>query len=73
MKNLLIPASFALIALASPATAAETGFASLFNGRDLSGWKVPAGDNGHWKVINGFIDYDARSEAPGDKNLWSAK
>ena len=48
------------------------GFVSLFNGRDFSGWKLPAGDNGHWQVLDGVIDYDAQSEAPGDKNLWSA-
>ncbi len=48
------------------------GFTSLFNGKDLSGWKVPAGDNGHWKVLDGVIDYDARSEAPGQKHLWTA-
>lgn len=47
------------------------GFAALFNGRDLTGWKVPEGDNGHWKVIDGVIDYDAQSEAKGDKNLWT--
>ena len=33
----------------------------LFNGKDLSGWKIPAGDNGHWKVVDGVIDYDAES------------
>ena len=55
---------------ASPEEAPE-GFTSLFNGRDLSGWKVPVGDNGHWKVVDGVIDYDAQSEAKGDKNLWS--
>jgi hypothetical protein len=49
------------------------GFVSLFNGRDLSGWLVPEGDNGHWKVVDGVIDYDARSEAPKDKNLWSER
>jgi hypothetical protein len=49
------------------------GFVSLFNGRDLSGWKVPAGDNGHWKVEGGVIDYDARSEARQDKHLWTEK
>jgi hypothetical protein len=49
------------------------GFTSLFNGRDLAGWTVPAGDNGHWKVLNGAIDYDAQSEAKGSKNLISAK
>jgi len=49
------------------------GFVPLFNGKDLGGWKVPAGDNGHWKVVDGVIDYDARSEAPGDKMLWTAR
>ncbi len=49
------------------------GFVSLFNGKDLTGWKVPEGDNGHWKVEGGVIDYDARSEATGDKNLWTAR
>lgn len=52
---------------------APAGFVSLFNGRDLSGWKIPEGDNGHWKVIDGVIDYDARSEAPGRKDLWTEK
>ncbi|MBU2651431.1 MAG: DUF1080 domain-containing protein [Bacteroidetes bacterium] len=49
------------------------GFVSLFNGNDLTGWIIPEGDNGHWKVIDGVIDYDASSEAAGDKNLWSEK
>jgi len=47
------------------------GFTSLFNGQDLTGWKVPEGDNGHWKVVEGAIDYDALSEAKGDKSLWT--
>jgi hypothetical protein len=55
------------------AAAPSDGFVPLFNGRDFTGWKVPDGDNGHWKVINGVIDYDARSEASGDKNLWTQK
>lgn len=46
------------------------GFRALFNGKDFTGWKVPPGDNGHWKIIDGVIDYDAESEAPGDKSLW---
>jgi hypothetical protein len=49
------------------------GFTALFNGRDFTGWKLPEGDNGHWKVIDGVIDYDAQSEAKGDKNLWTEK
>lgn len=49
----------------------EDGFVSLFDGKDLSRWIVPEGDNGHWKIVDGVIDYDARSEAPGEKNLVS--
>jgi hypothetical protein len=52
---------------------APEGFTSLFNGKNLDGWKVPEGDNGHWKIVDGVIDYDAQSEAKGDKNLWSEK
>ena len=29
------------------------GFIALFNGKDLTGWKVPEGDGGHWKVVDG--------------------
>jgi hypothetical protein len=50
---------------------APKGFTSLFNGKDLAGWKIPEGDNGHWKVLDGVIDYDAGSEATQDKNLWT--
>ncbi len=49
------------------------GFESLFNGKDFTYWKVPEGDNGHWKIIDGVIDYDAESEAEGNKSLWSEK
>ncbi|MBM3333491.1 DUF1080 domain-containing protein, partial [Candidatus Sumerlaeota bacterium] len=49
----------------------KEGFTQLFNGKDLTGWKAPEGDNGHWKVIGRVIDYDAQSEAKGDKNLWT--
>jgi hypothetical protein len=50
------------------------GFVALFNGRDLSGWKVPEGDGGHWKVIDGVIDYDAQSEAKGrSRDLWTER
>ncbi|MBI4624977.1 MAG: DUF1080 domain-containing protein [Verrucomicrobia bacterium] len=51
--------------------AAPDGFRPLFNGRDLTGWKIPEGDNGHWKGVDGVIDYDALSEAKGDKHLWT--
>lgn len=49
------------------------GFESLFNGEDFTGWTVPEADGGHWRVVNGVIDYDAQSESPGDKNLWTEK
>lgn len=73
-----IPALIAAFSLcyfpltASP-DAVPDGFVSLFNGKDLSGWTIPEGDNGHWKVLDGVIDYDAQSEAKGDRNLWTAK
>ena len=53
--------------------APPSGFVSLFNGNDLSGWRVPPGDNGHWRVVGGVIDYDAGSEAAGDKSLWTER
>ena len=63
-----------LLGGAAPARAqTPAGFEALFNGKDLSGFKVPEGDNGHWKVVNGVIDYDARSEAKGEKALWSVR
>jgi hypothetical protein len=67
-----------LAALLLPATVIggenpPAGFTSLFNGKDLTGWKVPEGDGGHWKVVDGVIDYDAESEAEGEKSLYSEK
>jgi len=53
------------------AKALKEGYVSLFNGKDLTGWVVPKGDNGHWKVVDGVIDYDAASEAKGNKSLIS--
>lgn len=49
------------------------GFKSLFNGKDFANWKVPVGDNGHWKVVDGVIDYDAQSESAQEKDLWSSQ
>jgi len=46
----------------------------LFDGKSFSDWVVPKGDNGHWKIVDGVIDCDVSSEAPGDKkNLWTKK
>ena len=49
------------------------GYTSLFNGVDLDGWNIPEGDGGHWKVIDGVIDYDALSQAEGNKNLYTVR
>jgi len=63
-----------VLALGVAGVAQQPKGASLFNGKDLSGWKIPAGDNGHWKVLDGVIDYDAESEsAAADKSLWSER
>ena len=67
----------ALLVLTPTAAGGENqppaGFVALFNGRDFSGWKVPEGDNGHWKVSGGVIDYDAQSEGKDDKSLWTER
>ena len=64
-----------LLAFTLTAEQKRSEWISLFNGKDLSGWKIPKGDNGHWKVIDGVIDYDACSEAKSKKNrdLWTEK
>lgn len=77
MKKFIIPASLlvSIFILSQCCNCPEQkdfkkeGYTSLFNGKDLTGWKIPEGDNGHWKVIEGIIDYDARSEAKGVKHL----
>ncbi len=74
VRLVLSAAFFLSLCPFSPAVEDDAGFVSLFNGKNLAGWKVPAGDNGHWKVVDGVIDYDARSESAGtDKCLWSDK
>ena len=72
-KSFVSLTSVVVLALTAAASGQQPKFVSLFNGKDLTGWKIPAGDNGHWKVVDGVIDYDAASEATGDKSLWSEK
>ena len=71
-------AAFLILAVLAPAPVAPAaepppGFTSLFNGKDFTGWTVPAGDGGHWKIVDAVIDYDAESAATGSKDLWSEK
>lgn len=71
-RLMLLPLLVAFgLATARADTPEEAGFVPLFNGGDLARWIIPEGDNGHWKVVGGVIDYDARSEAKGEKNLVS--
>jgi type 1 glutamine amidotransferase len=74
LRLFLIPVA-GLLLVSSLAQGADNtapeGFVSLFNGKDFTGWKVPEGDDGHWKVVDGVIDYDAGSQAKGSKDLWS--
>ncbi len=69
--NLAAAVLVGAVAMGAAPEDSEEGFFPLFDGKDLSHWHVPKGDNGHWKIVDGVIDYDARSEAPGDKNLVS--
>jgi hypothetical protein len=77
MKKLLTLAAIAAFVLNLAGINAQDnppeGFTSLFNGKDFTNWKVPEGDNGHWKIAGGVIDYDAESEAPKGKDLWTSK
>jgi hypothetical protein len=63
----------AVCALFTSVGKAQDDFVSLFDGETFDGWIVPEGDNGHWRIVDGVIDYDAESEAPGDKNLWTER
>lgn len=73
MKRLLAVFSILVFVLNANAQEIPEGYTSLFNGKDFSEWIVPIGDNGHWKIVDGVIDYDAESEAKGNKNLMSGK
>ena len=74
-SSLILAPLLAGLLHAPPAGAADNcppaGFVALFNGTDLAGWKPPEADGGHWKVVDGVIDYDALSESKGDKSLWT--
>ncbi len=74
MRHTMLPAALLLGLVACPLGADEAtelnvppeGFRALFNGKDLSGWKVNDRIEEHWKVLDGVLDYNARA---GD--LWT--
>lgn len=72
-KRCSVALALAVVCAATAAAEPPEGFQSLFNGQDFDGWIVPEGDGGHWRVVDGVLDYDAQSEAEGDKNLWTEK
>ena len=72
-RNLRIQELPSTGATADETASAGEGYVPLFTGIDLQNWKVPEGDNGHWKVLNEVLDYDAESEAKVDKSLWSQR
>jgi hypothetical protein len=37
-----------------------SGFSSLFNGKDLTGWKADDKTKEHWKVANGVLAYSGK-------------
>jgi hypothetical protein len=71
LASLVVACLVVACLVVAPAAGQDRNFAPLFNGSDFSGWIIPEGDDGHWRVVNGVIDYDALSQADGDKNLWT--
>jgi hypothetical protein len=51
----------------------DEGYRILYNGLDLRGWKMAPGHEGHWQAKDWVLDYDGKSEAEGDKSLWTEK
>lgn len=74
MRHTILPATLMLGFVVCPIWAKEApklnvppeGYKALFNGRDLSGWKVNDRIEEHWKVVDGVLDYDARAT-----HLWT--
>ena len=65
MKFILLTAVLEL--QASGPTPPE-GYDALFNGKDLTGWKVEGEAAKHWVVKDGILDYDGKF-----KDLWTEK
>jgi len=68
MKNLrlLLPLA-ALAALAVSASTADSGFRSIFNGKDLSGWE---GTAGFWSVRDGALTGQTTAAKPVEANTF---
>ncbi|MBM4154180.1 MAG: DUF1080 domain-containing protein [Lentisphaerae bacterium] len=65
MNSLLrIPMLAAVLAIAVPAARGADELPSIFNGRDLSGWKVPD-PNPFWKAVDGVLVGENNPELKG--------
>jgi hypothetical protein len=51
-----------------PKARTPAGFTSLFDGKSLTGWTVPA--NGGWSAVNGILKHDGSVKRPNN-DLWS--
>lgn len=52
----------------------DEGFRPLYNGLDLSGWKVAGENKLHWKASDWVLKYDGGSTEDGDDaHLWTEK
>lgn len=76
MRTLRMLGWIGLLGLATTATAAEKGkqgFVTLFNGKDLAGWKTEA--TGRWVVEDGSLTLKDRSDAQEHnlEYLWTEK
>ena len=67
--GLLFGVSLAAAGTDGPANKPPAGFTTLFNGKDLSDWKVTKAQAQAWKVENGTIHYTGK----GGSNLATAK
>jgi hypothetical protein len=53
--------------------AQDSGFQSLVEGSSLEHWRMVPGHEGHWRAVDGMIDYDGKSKAKvkTDKELYT--
>jgi hypothetical protein len=71
LATLLLIASTGCAVTPAPDQTSSHGLPSIFNGKDLTGWKVPA-DNKWWTVNDGVLQVRSGPEKKGS-TLWSER
>src|SRR5437763_6494456 len=71
MRRILLALLLVMVARIAPAADAKDDLQPIFNGKDLTGWKVPA-DNKWWKVVDGVL-VGENDEAKKGNMLYSEK